>query len=497
MNTLVGVWNLINRILPRSKDTISHNLKSEMDSAKAENVYDNPQVLAMIKESDKKQKIIATIMSGSSFEPRFQNWLWFTLFIVKIEAIREVAFQERIWQDDFWARFFPAHLAINPNGANRKKFFEDIATYATVCLDPDLPFIIRTTDHCGIGIFPTRPIVDPNDGFLEYLYGFSFSMSCRYATQLQECDMISDIVSITVAKNNRGLQSYYWICGPIGFVNHSCIASHCLVTVPSSNYMIGPFNADDFAKIRKSTKYIYTCMDWSHVDNSVYTLKTVKMWDGKTEFVVRYTYEGFGFQKMKCLCAYCYSEDKPHPKRTVSSIGYLGTSVSEVEDSTSDEHTGIVITDSFDCVGLLHGDVGTEGISSSSSSTALTVGVSSKSQLKKLSDCSAVTGQVKSRTESFITDAVGNVDTPAAHKEDLTNTHHATLGQSSNPPLSAAVSKKRGLSSSSQEETTIQPRRLADNVPNYQKFVKLKVEYDSRGNKMYTPPVTSFGAWTK
>ena len=152
MNSLDGVWKFFNRLLPHSKDIVSHNLHSEIESAKdsigntqselkmseqkpddvVENVYDRPHVKAMIKENDIKQTRIATIMSGSSFDSKFQNWLWFTLFIVKIEDIRHIAFQERIWQDDFWAKYFPAHLAINPNATNRRKFFADIQAYSNM-----------------------------------------------------------------------------------------------------------------------------------------------------------------------------------------------------------------------------------------------------------------------------------------------------------------------------------------------------------------------------
>ena len=409
MNKLVGVWKLFKRILPQSIDIVSHNLRSEIESAKdcignthselemseqtpddvVENVYDRPHVQAMIKESDIKQKRIATIMSGSSFDSKFQNWLWFTLFIVKIEDIRQIAFQERIWRDGFWAIYFPGHLAINPNGANRKKFFADIQAYSNMCLDPDLPFVIKTTENCGIGVFPNRTITDPNDGFMEYLYGFSFSMSCRYASQLQDCDMISDIVSITVSKNSRGLPSYYWICGPIGFVNHSCIANHCLVTVPVGNYLIGPFNDDEFKNIKKMTKHVYTCMEWQHVDNSVYSLKTVKMWDGISEFLVRYTYEGFGFQKMKFLCAYCYSANSSKSQSAPSSVRSLGTSVHDTEDTTAHAEATILITESFEGAfdhagGSDFTTRGSEGKSklstSSTSENTLRASVSSRSQ---------------------------------------------------------------------------------------------------------------------
>ena len=70
MNSLDGVWKFFNRLLPHSKDIVSHNLHSEIESAKdsignthselkmsqqkpddvVENVYDRPHVKAMIRQ---------------------------------------------------------------------------------------------------------------------------------------------------------------------------------------------------------------------------------------------------------------------------------------------------------------------------------------------------------------------------------------------------------------------------------------------------------------
>jgi len=374
-----------------------------------------------------------------------------------------------------------------------------------MCLDPELPFVIKTTENCGIGVFPNRTIIDPTDGFLEHLYGFSFSMSCRYASQLQDCDTISDIVSITVSKNSTGLSSYYWICGPIGFVNHSCIANHCLVTVPVGNYVIGPFNDDEFKNIKKMTKHVYTCMEWQHVDNSVYSLKTVKMWDGISEFLVRYTYEGFGFQKMKCLCAYCYSVNRSKPKLAPSSVGISGSLVHDEEDTTVHAEATILITESFEAAFKHAGGIhvptrNSEGKSMSSSNSAsdntLHARASSRSQLSRLTDLAKENASQVHRSQSSHTEVIANTTTPASGSGELDMAVHANRQPSSNHSLSDVAPKKR-IVPATQELPAIQRRRLADNVPNYKKFVKLVVEFDSRGNRLYTPPPQSFGSWTK
>ena len=317
--------------------------------------------------------------------------------------------------------------------------------------------------------------------------------------------MISDIVSITVSQNARGLPSYYWICGPIGFVNHSCIANHCLVTVPVGNYLIGPFNDDEFKNIKKMTKHVYTCMEWQHVDNSVYSLKTVKMWDGKTEFLVRYTYEGFGFQKMKCLCAYCYSANSSKPQLAPSSARSLGSSVLDEDDTTVHAQATILITESFEGASEHAGGVhltssGKEGMSMSSISSAaestLRASMSSRSQLKRLSGLAKENVRQEPRSQSTHTEVFANATTPDLGTVELDTAVHANMQPSSDHSLSAVDSKKR-IVSATQEMPAIQRRRLADNVPNYRKFVKLVVEFDSRGNRLYTTPPQTFGSWTK
>ena len=155
-------------------------------------------------------------MAGSYFDPIFQNWLWFVLFIVQIPEIRLKAIEERLWQDDFWTKYYPTHLIFNLNRSNIQKFFLDIATFANMCLDPDLPFQLQSTNGRGIGVFPNGECVDAHGAvngrnFVESLFGFSFTMACTYAVQLQACDMISDIVSMTEVQNGKGFATYYWI----------------------------------------------------------------------------------------------------------------------------------------------------------------------------------------------------------------------------------------------------------------------------------------------
>ena len=150
-------------------------------------------------------------------------------------------------------------------------------------------------------------------------------------------------------------------------------------------------------------------MEWQHVDNSVYSLKTVKMWDGKTEFSVRYTYEGFGFQKMKCLCAYCYSANKSKPQLAPSSVRSLGSSVHDEEDTTAHAQATILITESFEGAvdnagGSDFTTRGSEDKSKSSTSFAsentLRISVSSRSQLKRLSNLAKENGRKEPRSQS-------------------------------------------------------------------------------------------------
>ena len=91
---------------------------------------------------------------------------------------------------------------------------------------------------------------------------------------------------------------------------------------------------------------------------------------------------------------------------------------------------------------------------------------------------------------------IANATTPDSGSGELDTAVHANIEPSSNHSLSVAPSKKR-IGPATQEVPAIQRRRLAENVPNYRKFVKLVVEYDSRGNPLYTPPPQTFGSWTK
>ena len=132
----------------------------------------------------------------------------------------------------------------------------------------------------------------------------------------------------------------------------------------------------------------------------------------------------------------------------------------------------------------------------SASENSLRASVSSRSQLKRLSNSAKENGRQAPLSQSTDTEVFAKATKPDSESGELDMAVDATMQPSSNHSIPVIPSKKR-ITPANQEVPAIQRRRLAENIPNYRKFVKLVVEYDSRGNRLYTPPPQTFGSWTK